>query len=83
MTTQAKQSITDAAAEVLEGAGFTQFAQDVRAGKTSPQAAIYYCSRLGHPGPKIKAIFARAQKLVGLPTLDVRHYCETGKKRYV
>ncbi len=66
--------------EILDTAGWGRLARDVRSGEASPQAAI--AMALSMPG-KFKAILQRAQDLVGKPRLDVRHYVETGKKRFV
>ncbi len=73
-------TIVTAAADVLQVAGFVSMANDVRSGKASPQASIYYA--LKWPGRFREQLLA-AQKLVGKPSLDVRRYVETGKKRYI
>ena len=72
-------NLQQAASDVLVAAGFDTLAADVGSGKTSPQAAIAYALRW--PG-RFRNELTRAQKLVGLPTIDVRYLVETGERRY-
>ena len=60
-----------AAADVLQAAGFDALAEGVRDGSASPQASVAMATRMSSGATK--DILRKTQKLVGKPTLDVRY----------
>ena len=70
-------TINDAAAEVLDAGGFPVLAERH---VCRPKAAFALAMRMS--SGEQRNTLQKAQRLVGKPSLDVRHYVETGKKRY-
>lgn len=67
--------------QVLKAGGFNTLADNVQRDVRNGPAAIQMAMNMSSGDTKNALL--KAAKLVGKPSLDVRHYVETGKRRNV